>query len=69
MLNSIKSLFKVQLQDNNGVLGNFALVNVLKRPCQTIMDGSTFNEAILILMHTRENSLLKSICHKLCQEL
>jgi hypothetical protein len=55
MLNSIKSLFKVQLQDNNGVLGNFALVNVLKRPCQTIMDGSTFNEAILIFMNALHN--------------
>lgn len=50
MLNKIKGLFKVQLEDDDLLLGLMALVQVFKSPTKTVLDSFTLDKAILVLM-------------------
>lgn len=68
MLQRIKSLFKIQLEDKKFPLGLMALMQIFHSPSNTIMYSSGFDEAILVLVHTSENFQLKPISSHLGQK-
>ena len=61
MLNFIKSFLKVQFENQKLLSGFMTEVQILNSPGNTILNGSRFNEAILILMDDRLNNSLKSV--------
>jgi hypothetical protein len=68
MLNGIKSLGKIQFENNYGLLGHMALVKILKIPGNTILNRSGFEESTLIFMNAIQNPSLESICHQFSEE-
>jgi hypothetical protein len=61
MLNFVKSFLKIKFQDDNFFLKMVAQVKVFKSLGNAILDGSTFNETILVLVDDRNSQLLKPI--------
>ena len=69
MLNFIKSFLKVQFENQKLLSGFMTEVQILNSPGNTILNGSRFNEAILILMDDRLNNSLKSVGQKFSDDL
>jgi hypothetical protein len=44
-------------------------IKIFKGPTNAILNISSFDEAILILVQSRDNNLLQSICHELSDKL
>jgi hypothetical protein len=68
MLNLIKSLLKVKLNDHNLLLGVMTKMQVFKCPGQTVLDSSGLDEPILILMDQGSDMLLEPISQNLGDE-
>ena len=69
MLNLVKCLLKVQLNDDNFFLGIVTDVEIFKCPCNTVLDGSAFYKSILIFVDKGGDCLLKSISQELGDDL
>ena len=69
MLKRVKSLLKVQFEDDNGPLRLMALMQILKGPTNAVLNCSALNETILILMNAFHNYPLKPIGSHLRKEL
>ena len=61
MFNCIKSLFKINLKDHYRPPRLFTLMKILKTPSQAVLNGSAFDETILIIMNTSGHHLMYSI--------
>ena len=61
MLNRIKCFSEVQFQENDFAFRSLALVYILKGPSKTVMDGSFFQEPILVFMNNFQDHSLQSI--------
>ena len=61
MLDGIKGLREIKLQDNDWSFGSLALVDVLECPCEAILDRAPLDETILIHVNKLENDTLKMI--------
>jgi hypothetical protein len=58
VLDSVKSFGKVQLENYDRSFTLLALVNIFKAPGNAILDGSRFDEAILICMQKKQDNFL-----------
>lgn len=65
----VKSLFKVNLQNYNVLLGMMANVQKLKSPGYTILYSSSPQEAILVFMYQTRHDRLESAGDKLSYAL
>ena len=62
MLYFIKCFFKIQFENNEFLSGLMTHMQIFKSPCYTILNCSTLNKTILILVNNLLNELLESIC-------
>ena len=62
MFNGIEGFGKVQFEEDNFFLGGMPLVDVFENPGQAVMNGSSTEETILVLMNNRCNDILSPIC-------
>jgi hypothetical protein len=65
MLNSIKSLLRINLDEHKFPFGLLARMQILKCPSQIVMDGSGHDKTILVGMYAPSDLILKSIGHEL----
>lgn len=63
MINIVERLFKVQFNDHQVLFGPVALVYVFKSLVETILNSSSFDESVLILVYQLCDPSLESI-HK-----
>lgn len=61
MLNFVEGFFKIKLQDDHLLFRVMAQVKIFKGPSQAILDGYTFDEAMLISMNEGDDQLLQPI--------
>ena len=60
VLHCIKSLGKIKFENDNFPLALLALMYKFKTPGNTVLDCSTFNKTILILMQDLKDDFLQS---------
>ena len=65
MLNCVEGFGKVKFQEYNFSLRSLALMYVLERPRQTIMDGSPTKVSVLVVMNYLQDDFLQTICQNL----
>ena len=68
MLNRVKSLRKIQFQQDNWPLGGLALMNVLETPSEAVLNRPTPEKTVLITMDAPKNHFLKTIRKQLGQK-
>jgi hypothetical protein len=67
MINQVKDFLKIKFENNSLSLRFMTEMQKLKCISQTVLDGSAFNETILVQVHHTLNNLLKPISHQLGQ--
>lgn len=69
MFQKVESLLKIKFKDNNLSFGMMTLVKIFKSPSQTILNRSSFNETILVIMNNLKSNSLKPISQKFSNNL
>ena len=65
MLNCVERFGKIQFKEDNFLLGGLALMDILKRPSEAVLNRSPFDETILVAMNNLEDNLLQPISEEL----